>query len=833
MAAATTRDSTATNPGGTGTTITVTLPTHAAGDIITIVIGNTGNVLWAGNPAGWDRVDQRSVGTAANGLVGTVFKRRVLSGDSIPLANPTFTLGATVSREAFAWADDGASEEGVMTLSAWGARGFATGTANPVRPPSVTTLAPEMLVHIFYFQRAATNAPDQSGYTQDEEIIISGTLVGNAASKTVADQNTVLSNQDASPTSGARWVAGIICIPSADYPYYRSGSQATTPSGTQVTPVKPAGTTNSDVNSNADIMIATVEGAGSTTLAATDTDLWTPIGGVWSGVTSGGGSSVKKFWAKATASPNMQFTRTGTGEISACITTYYNCDQVNPVGVFDADARASSTTSTFDAITRSASKTIVQATCVADGTPTYTAPAGWVERMDGLGIVCADQIYNATGSSASASFTLNSANPTLVGLLEIFGASSIVEFSRTVVVDAVGTISTASQFFSILSRTVAVDATAVISATGIREVSRSVAIDGSASVAVSGEVLSPVFERSVSINALGSVETTAESFSVVERAVSCETTSSIEAAGVRVVNRSITIDAVASVSASATSFTVLESVATLNATGSIEADGIAFLVLERAATLNATGAIESTGLRIVDRSVSLSAGSTIESSAQFFSTLERSVQISATAAIETSAQFFSVFERSLSINGITTVTTNRQVELNRQVDCSVTAAVTVSGDVIPPGAEHERSVSLNATGVVESSAVFFSTLDRVVALNGEAVVSVSTLTVRERVAAITVSAAISVTHQRELLRAAVVSGTGLIATSGVIVLEGVATFERSVTVSTTATTTVNGGILLPTPSSRTFMVESPRRTLVVPFSNRAYLIPESDREEIT
>lgn len=769
MAAATTRDSTATNPGGTGTTITVTLPTHAAGDIITIVIGNTGNALWAGNPAGWDRVDQRSVGTAANGLVGTVFKRRVLSGDSIPLANPTFTLGATVSREAFAWADDGASEEGVMTLSAWGARGFATGTANPVRPPSVTTLAPEILVHIFYFQRAATNAPDQSGYTQDEEIIISGTLVGNAASKTVADQNTVLSNQDASPTSGARWVAGIICIPSADYPYYRSGSQATTPSGTQVTPVKPAGTTNSDVNGNADIMIATVEGAGLTTLAATDTDLWTPIGGVWSGVTSGGGSSVKKFWAKATASPNMQFTRTGTGEISACITTYYNCDQVNPVGVFDADARASSTTSTFDAITRSASKTIVQATCVADGTPTYTAPAGWVERMDGLGIVCADQIYNATGSSASASFTLNSANPTLVGLLEIFSASSIVEFSRTVVVDAVGTISTASQFFSILSRTVAVDATAVISATGIREVSRSVAIEGSASIAVSGEVLSPVFERSVSINALGAVETTAESFSVVERA----------------------------------------------------------------ATLSATGTIEATGLCVIDRSASLSANTDIESSAQFFSTLERSVQISTTAAIETSAQFFSVFERSLSINGITTVTTNRQVELNRQVDCSVTTAVTVSGNVIPPGAEHERSVSLNATGAVESSAVFFSTLDRVVALNGEAVVSVSALTVRERVAAITVSAAISVTHQRELLRAAVVSGTGLIATSGVIVLEGVATFERSVTVSVTATTTVNGGILLPTPSSRTFMVESPRRTLVVPFSNRAYLTPESDREEIT
>lgn len=424
MASATTRDSTATNPGGTGTTITVTLPTHAAGDVITIVIGNTGNVLWAGNPAGWDRVDQRSVGSSGNGLVGTVFKRRVLSGDTLPLTDPTFTLGATVTREAFAWADDGASEEGVMTLPAWGARGFATGTANPIRPPSVTTLAPEMLVHIFYFQRSATNAPDPSGYTQDEEIIISGTLVGNAASRTVPDQNTVLANQDASPTSGVRWVAGIICVPSADYPYYRAGSQATTGSGTNVTPVKPTGTTNSDVNGNADIMIATVEGSGSTTLAATDTGLWTEVGGAWSGTTSGGGSSVKKFWAKATVTPNMQFTRTGTGEISACITTYYGCHQTAPIGTFDADARASSTTSTFDAITRSVTKVIVQATCVADATPAFTSPAGWTERMDGLGISCADQIYDAGGSSASASFTLSSASPTLVGLLEIIGLAS-------------------------------------------------------------------------------------------------------------------------------------------------------------------------------------------------------------------------------------------------------------------------------------------------------------------------------------------------------------------------------------------------------------------------
>lgn len=440
MAAPTVFNSVATNPGGTGSTITVALSTHAVDDILIIYIANTGSSLWAGNPAGWSRIDQRAVGTSGNGIVGSWFWHKVVSGDTIPLTNPVFTLGATVTRAAICRTVRGADLESPFVTPSYGARGFATGTANPIRPPSVTTLAPEMLVLHCYGQRSATNAPEPTSYTQDQEVVISGTLVLNASERTVADQNTALTNQDASPTSGVRWAAGILCIPSVNYPYYRSGSQATTASGTSVTPTKPTGTTNSDARGNADIMIATVEGSGSTTLAATDSGLWTPLGGAWTGPTSGGGSSVKKFWAKATASPNMQFTRTGTGEISACITTYYNCNQTNPIGVFDADARASSTTSTFDAITRGAARSLVQATCVADAVPTFISPSGWTERMDGLGISCSDQIYNAAGSSASASFTLSSASPTLVGLLELLGVAS----GGIVVTPAIAALTTAS-----------------------------------------------------------------------------------------------------------------------------------------------------------------------------------------------------------------------------------------------------------------------------------------------------------------------------------------------------------------------------------------------------
>lgn len=427
MATPTIFNSTVTSPGGTGTSITPTLSTHAVGDVLLIFVGNTGNVAWS-TVAGWTLLNQTIVGTAANGVVGTWLWHRVVSGDSLPLTNPVLALGATVTRHATCRTIRGADQEGVFTLTAWEDRGFTSGTSNPVRPPTVVSNAPEKLFIHDYVSKSATNAPDPSGYTQDQEAISSGTVVVNSSRLNVSAQNTSLANQDASPTSGVRWVAGILSVPSPDYVYYRAGSQATTASGTSVTPTKPTGTTNSDLSGRKDVMIATVEGGGSTTLAAADSGLWTAIP-AWSTTTSGGGSSVKKFWAYATASPNMQFTRTGTGEISACVTTYYNCHQTNPIGLASVAQVASSTTSTWSALLRAGTKFTVQATCVADGVPTFTSPSGWVERMDGLGITCAEQIFNAAGSSASAAFTLSSASPTLVGLTELIGVSSVTDLT--------------------------------------------------------------------------------------------------------------------------------------------------------------------------------------------------------------------------------------------------------------------------------------------------------------------------------------------------------------------------------------------------------------------
>lgn len=417
MAFPTNQGSVVTNPGGTGSSIVPTLPTHAANDEIEIWVTKTGNAAWSA-PAGWAIARQvTSPGSASTATQGTLLYRRVLSTDTLPLSSPTCNLGATVTRHAVARTIRGTDIESVYLTPSWSAIGTGTGTANPIRPASVTTPAPEMFVTHYYCQRLATNAPEPTGYTQDQEVVTSGTLVTNVSQKNVADQNTALTNQDTSPTSGGRWAAVITCAPSIDYPYYRSGSQATA-TGTSVTPTKPTGTTNSDQRGNKDVMIATVEAAGTPDVSPQDTGLWQEIL-TWDGFTSGNGTQVKKYWCYATASPNMQFNRSTSGEISVCVTTYYNCHQTNPIGNTDADPRASSTTSTWDAVTRSSSRCVMTATCVADGTPSFTSPTGWVEVMDGLGITCSHQIFNVADVTGADSFTLSAANATRVGLVEI------------------------------------------------------------------------------------------------------------------------------------------------------------------------------------------------------------------------------------------------------------------------------------------------------------------------------------------------------------------------------------------------------------------------------
>lgn len=212
MAFPTTFASVVTSPGGTGSTITPTLPSHTFNDVIEIYVGKTGNVGWSA-PAGWSiRQQLISPGTASTACVGTLLYRKVLPGDTLPLTSPVCNLGATVTRAAIALTKRSANVDGVHSTPAW-TFAATSGTANPIRPPSITTQTPDALVHHYYCARVATNAPEPASYTQVQEVVISGTLVLNVAERNIAASNTVLSNQDASPTSGGRWVGMIAATP--------------------------------------------------------------------------------------------------------------------------------------------------------------------------------------------------------------------------------------------------------------------------------------------------------------------------------------------------------------------------------------------------------------------------------------------------------------------------------------------------------------------------------------------------------------------------------------------------------------------------------------------
>ena len=406
-----------TNPGGTGTTITPTLSSHQAQDILIVAVGVSGITSWA-VPAGWTFVDQRSVGTASTGLVGAWMWRRVLSSDVLPLASPTCTLGATVTRIAGCITLRRADPEGPFTLGEWNAKGFTSGTANPISPPTVTPLVPEMLTLHGYFSKTATDSPIPAGYTPLLSGMVSGTLSFGLSYKLVDQYNTAISNQSVSPTGGVRWVSGLMCIPSLDYVYFRSASQAITASGTSVTLTLPAGATVASNQGLEDLLVATVQASGVTTISAQDPTLWTEIP-EWTTTTFGDGTSIKKFYAFMTPGANLQFNRTGTGEIGAYIACYRNARQMAPIGSTNVRQNASGTTSTWDALIRRSAKSTVAATCVADATPSYTMTSGWIERIDANGMARADQLFNQDGLTTSSLFNLSAASPTAIGLVEL------------------------------------------------------------------------------------------------------------------------------------------------------------------------------------------------------------------------------------------------------------------------------------------------------------------------------------------------------------------------------------------------------------------------------
>jgi hypothetical protein len=406
------QDEVVTNPGGTGATITPTISSHQEDDILIIQAG------WKGNQAptaltGWTHWFTNTTGTASNGLGQGVWWRRVNPSETV--TSPTLTLGATaVERIAICYTIRGADIDN--PANTFWQRQQTVGNSTSPTPPSITTAAPNYLLLHLVSCRGNSAITEPSGYTEQQDAAVSTTIAVEGSAKTQATAATVSSQ--AATISSNRWVAAIIAIPSPDYCYFRSQT-STTATATSVTGTLPTGTTDADFYGRADGMIAIVKAAGSgIDITPTDAVNWTNVANL--DIDTGTGSdSIEVFATEYASGRNLQFTRPTSGVISVQLLTYRNVHQTSFIGASNG-RQNSGTPAPFDALDRTSTRSTMVAVIVvdADTNGVHTAPAGWTEHSDGLGIGSADQVFEDIGSTTGASWTTaNAAN--IAGLVEI------------------------------------------------------------------------------------------------------------------------------------------------------------------------------------------------------------------------------------------------------------------------------------------------------------------------------------------------------------------------------------------------------------------------------
>lgn len=405
-------------PTGTGTTCPSTVPTHQEDDVLIAQFG------WRGNQnatalAGWNHYFTSPTGTASNGCTQGLWWRRVAPAETVTA--PTLTIGTTaVERKSNIVRIRGADIDNPANTF-WQKQQTVGNNASPT-PPGVSLPAPLYQLLHFVTCRGNSAVTHPTGYTELADVAEGTTLCVEVSFKDQLLSGSV-SGQAASISSN-RWVAAIIAIPSPDFPYFRS--QTSTNAGSSpITGILPTGTTDADFYGRADGMLAIVKRAGGgQDISATDA-AWISVMN-WDIDTSTNSDSIEIFAAEYAAGRNLQFSSVGATNLSVQLVTYRNIHQTAFIGNASAKTQAG-TPSTFDAQSRQNTKSTVVSAIVADADTNnvHTAPSGFTERSDGLGIGTADQVFEAGGTTPSGSWaTTNAAN--VVGLIELLSHAGVV-----------------------------------------------------------------------------------------------------------------------------------------------------------------------------------------------------------------------------------------------------------------------------------------------------------------------------------------------------------------------------------------------------------------------
>jgi hypothetical protein len=256
----------------------------------------------------------------------------------------------------------------------------------------------------------------------------------------------------------------------------------------------------------------------------------------------------------------------------------------------------------------------------------------------------------------------------------------------------------------------------------------------------------------------------------VERSAAIGATGAITASGTffSIFDRSAAVSATADIASAGSGFTLFTASAAIDAAGAIASSGTFWTTFDRSASLDGAGAVTTAHQRELFRQATLDAAGGIASSGSFWTIFERAAAIEATGGIASDGTFFSILERAAAIDAVAGIVSAPQRDLLRALALAATADINATGQVGDAPVTHDRSATFGAAAAIDSSAIFWSILERVVSLGATG--SLAAVGQRDllRAAQLEAVASLATSGQRDLSRSAALSALAAISAAGAV-----------------------------------------------------------------
>jgi len=381
------------------TSVTVTLPTHAIGDILVVILGKT-NSAAVTNPSGWFNLrSQQASGTVLS--QSSHYRVATQAGTPAPVftfASSTGVAQVLVIRDADPVVPFASSGTGATSGTS-----FGWGT---LAAPD----APRML-HVFTIDRLTGNSGGSSltapgsGYTEHYETH-NGTAIHTWAASELQTAAGAVGASNATGTNSVRWVAQSFLFRSKNYPIFRSGAGIASAASTTVSVPLPAGTVADDAQFahlrvvSPTVTVTPAAGVG-----------WAEVG---SAVTNQAGTERLHTWARRVpASPAATvFTFSSSVTRTGLSVTYRNAVASPGALLAAGESTASGSASPVSVAGFAPDHTNTTLLLWAIGNPTtvtYTAGTGQTERMDNLASWLGDEAWETTDATGAQTATISAA----------------------------------------------------------------------------------------------------------------------------------------------------------------------------------------------------------------------------------------------------------------------------------------------------------------------------------------------------------------------------------------------------------------------------------------